>query len=461
MKNKLLDLSHLGLKPPLIHVYDLEQFTESVSNTRLKQSELFIVESILSVLKANPRKYISITDVCAETGKKETTVRQYLNSIKDYGLFELAYCNATTGVVRQSKIYAFTESLKTAGRGISKQDVTDFELESINQSYIAKDKELHGKMDSLITLFLFSALQFNRKGKLKENTVNIYLQNNEMLQVKAVSKSDNVVAYVKDLRFYLAVLKLVHDIIINRIEQHKQGLIAFEDVVSTVFDIRGVDILITIGQGDGSGERNNLNLAMLRLDSTGYVIKAPEWFTEKHNLSTGVSRVDHFRIRFDAETKSKGLIYKVELEQSLVRCIYQEIVDGTSMLTFTDPQLFAIKNDFSFAFLLACQRLKLGKVTQMSWAAMKDMFAPGFSIKEFKSKLTSMLEKNVVQSSEGEKLWKVEGINKVVSVCECFYNNVSITLYEGEFQLIRSPSRKILANTLSKRNTQPFRKKIN
>jgi hypothetical protein len=338
--------------------------------------------------------------------------------------------------------------------------VSGIELDVINQSYISKDDELHGKMDSLITSVLFSSLQFNRKGKLKENSVNTYLHNNDMLNVKAVSKSDNVVAYVKDLRVYLAVLKLIHDIIVSRIYQHRQSIIQFDQVVSTVFDIRGVDILVTMGQGDGSGERSNLDKAMLRLDGTGYVIKAPDWFNHKHSLSSGVSRVDHFRIRFNAETKSRSLIYKIELEQSMVRRFYQEILDGTSILTFTDPQLFAVKNDFSFAFLLACQRIKPGKVTPMSWSDMKDMFAPGFSIKDFKTKLTNMLEKNIVESQDGSRLWIIDGKTRFVSECECFYNNVSITLYDGEFQLIRTPSRIVLANTLSKRSTQSFRKEV-
>jgi len=461
MKNSLVDLSSLNLKAPLISVFNLKQFEEIAGGVSLKKSERFIVDAVIEMLNTDPREYISISEICAHTGKKDTTVRQYLNALFDHGLFTLEFCNVSKGLVRRSKIYAFNESTLQCDKLSTSSDVSSNELEAINQSYIGKGAELHGKLDSLITYYLFQALQFNRKGKLTKNIVNSYLNDNDMLQITAVSKSDNIVAYVKDLRIYLAILKLIHDVIVNRISLNKQALIPFERVISTEFDIRGVDILVTMGQGGGSGERNNLNASMLRLDGTSYVIRAPNWFTHKHNLSSGNSRVDHFRIRFDAETQGKGLIYKLEIQQSIVRQIYQEIVDGSSMLSFTDPQLFAVKNDFSFAFLLSCQRLKPGKVTQLTWSEMKDMFAAGLPIKEFKTSLTKMLQKNIVVDPEdGSQLWVVNSRSNVVVSCECLYNNVSVTLDEGVFHINRTPSDIVLANTLSKRTAQSFRKEI-
>jgi hypothetical protein len=455
----LLDLSSFDLTPPVISLgsVSINHIVSVGDSGVLSKSELLVLNGIKITLDEVDSQYISAALVAKTILRTEQSVRIALKSLVKKGIFEEEGCSLNKENKRKASLFVFNSGYKVTpiqSNILVNPDSSMFEL-----TYTITNES--GLTDYLICRYLFVLLSYNHKSRGKRNEGRIYVDGEP---IEAIAETtEKRLAQVKDLRYYIAVLNICEKQMELRIAAEKEGLLSAKDTKSTLFEILETDLLTTAGVGKGSGERANMNTAMIRLASTQYTIKNPSIKNmNRLGLKERRVKVSHFEIRDYIKTNGNKILYRIELSQIDVDSLYDYVIDQVEMFRETDPRIFSENNALRFAFMLWVTHQPVGKPIKESWQTLKDAICPSKSSLEFKKDITRIFEKSVVvykneETNKEENLITYTRGGDIIESGRFEFNDISILLtVDDGFIITKKITKKLLRNSVKKERKQKF-----
>ena len=451
----LLDLSFTNLKPPLISMGNgsIQDIVDIIESQALTTSEKMVLKGIKLAIDSHGESYVNAEMIGARLSRNEETVRQILKTLTKKGLFREEGCRTHPTKVRRSSVFIFNDSYTTTMSLPPAFSQGTLEVGSNTDFTFPKDTQEkgYGLSDNLICKYFFAALQYSHKQKSDKIETRVYIDG-EPIRVTAIARKGQRVAFIRDLRYYISILRLAERIMADRINAVAGGFLKEAELKSTLFDINESDILTNMGLGTGSGERENMNRAISRLEGTTYFIdSAPSFVMDKLGLAQYELKIDHFTIREYMKSKDGRVLYRLELDQKTVDKIYQYVSANKRFFEKADPRIMTELNALKFAFLLWSLHQKPGAITSFSWETLKDSIAPKYKMTDFKEGLSLLMSRNLQKMEKKHVLpidW--ESNKKVVRKCLSEFNDISIiyTLEKG-FYIQRKSTNQLTMDTLN------------
>lgn len=428
----MLDLTSLNLDPPVISISDAtpEDIACVVEQYELKSSEISLLRSLVEINHRTNRAYCTSKEVVSFLNLSSETIRKSLISLVERGIFEKIECKTKSGTRRKAYLYRIkVSSIPTI---ITSQSPLDISGESKLRSLVAPNDEVFGKVDELI-FKLAPCLEHSHKSNEKSKKAIIYVKE-EPINVLIEASGNNVIARVRDIRFYVAILRLCLDLMKQRYTEHLAGEIEMHEVMNTEFPIAESDLLRSMNLDTGSASREHAYNSINRLDATTYkILSAPASFMEQHSLADYIAKIGHFRLRKYAKTKSDRVAYLIELSSSQVQSLYAECIsEHASILLQVDHRIFTERNPLLFIFTFYTSTIEAGSIRKYTWQSLKDNIAPNLPIRDFKVSLSKLLFSNKVAqyASNGEELdyiqWSPDG--KTLESIIAKFNSIEVTV---------------------------------
>ncbi|MBE1299809.1 MAG: hypothetical protein GJ680_07870 [Alteromonadaceae bacterium] len=445
----LIDLSHTNLKPPLISLgsatlKDVVAVSESMIISRSEKAVLF---GIQSVIDEKGERYCSAEQVGRFLGRRDETVRQALKKLVEKNIFREEACRTHPVKIRRSALFVFNEEYDKKSLQYSQKGQGKLVFSKSYFDLIDRHKELskYGLADDLICGYLFCVLEYNHK-KHSDKIEGMIFIDGEPIRVSAIAPKGKRVALVKDLRYYLAILRLCEQEMEMRIAKAQAGELEKAYILSSSFHIMEIDVLKVMGHGSGSGERENMSIAMERLDDTDfYIDSAPAHIMEQLGLDKYKLKVSHFKVREYMKSKDDRVVYRLELDQTTVTKMYQALCNNLKLFNRADQRIMSEVNSLKFAFLLFSVTQSPGSIQSYNWQSLKDKVAPRMAMRDFKQSMSKLLKKHATMIGDDELAFAFESDNKVVNECMSDIYGISITYtVETGFQIQRLPTDTLL-----------------
>lgn len=444
----LLDLSFVNLKPPLITIDNgtIQDILDTIENNDLNATEKNILSSIKYILDDTGKRYCNAEDVGSYLNKKAVTIRYNLKMMTEKGIFREEYCSVNKKTKRRSSLFVFNSKYQQ-NNSIPPDKIQGDLLSTKNYTSSSLYYEVsndYGLADNTICKNLFGLLEFNHKNKSSEESASIFI-NDEIVKTKVSTRSGNRIALVKDLKYYLAILKICEQQMMVRVKSELNGLINPRDVKDTTFIIYEKEILLTIGVGTGTPEREGMQKSLLRLEDTEYhLLNLPHTLMEHFNVDEYNSKIRHFLINEHVKTKDDRIVYVLDMGQKMTNYIYESVKNKQETFTKTDKRLFHVKSSFEFALILGMSDQPIGKIRYYSWQQLNDRICPKMNRLEFMKKISLVLEKYALINN-GIKSYEESNKKHIVHTAISVINDIEIKYhYETDFTIQRIASAKIL-----------------
>jgi hypothetical protein len=452
----LINLSSLGLKPPLITLdkCTVEDIVAIVDKLKLSKSEKALLATVKKSINSSDAAYTNAEIVSKSMGRSEGAIRQTLKKLVGKGVFDERFCQTHPEKIRRSSLFVFIGERDESVVEAEEQVLIKFEDRHISKMFPDVELDYFGRADDVICRFLFAALEYNQKSHERSSKVLIYIDK-EPVWVEARTDGDRI-ALLRDLRYYLAVLSLCENMMELRVKAANAGLFDYGDVKNSIFDIREIDLLKTSLLGTGSGERENMKLSMFRLEGTNYHINNPSIdLMNKFGIKERRVKISHFDIVDYSKSVDNRVRYKLELPQRIVDSMFISVTSGLSVFRKTDPRLYGESNALKLALMLWATYIPDGKIVAHSWESLKDNVYPKQSMREFKKETLNLLKANVsyiidaetekyVVGDDGRFLLSIDEHLGRVTYCRSEIYGVSITYSDadgyGEFRIRKTIS---------------------
>lgn len=374
-----------------------------------------------AVISANDR--ISMVELAIKEGISLNGVRKRMNLLVDKGAMEKS-SERIEGVRRPISVFVFKAAVISAPIEKKQKEIfiQRFEGGSTSGSMVIDNSSRtmvrSPAIDDLICSVLFSALDFNRKGKSTEIRVVIDWYG---FKVPVITRSvhGSVIARVTDLRVYIAILTLCEQIVKNKIR--------FQEDVVNLFSIELSDILDVMKREKDGGNRDSVIKSMSRLSTTSFVVsELPSKILERFCLSNMMQTINPLS-DFGIYEKPDRKIYKdTFISFQLPHVVYDGMISERRSIFKIRPDALKENNEVFFAFHLWCRRRIGKKAIQFitSIERLNEEIAPGVSSRDFKRRFYSGLERFETIGEEKDILnnkvtWSNEKIktNRVVTSC--------------------------------------------
>lgn len=431
----MLDLTFLNLTPPIVTLSDapVKDVMCIINSDLLKQSEKNVLNSLLEVSKKKERAYCSGSEISSFMGVSAETVRKSLKSMHDKCILEKRECKTKPGTRRTAFLY----SLNKAAVPVSNSKSLDtHELTDEMTSLVNPSDEMFGKVETLI-FKLAVCLEHSHKSNTSSKKAIIYIDD-EPVNVLVETSGNNLIAKVRDMRYYVATLRLCLDAMKRRYEKYLSGTLALTEVLKPEFVIAETDILRSMNLDVGSTSRKHASYAMMRLDATTYkVLSGPQSFMDSFKLKEYFAKVSHFTIRNYAKTVDDRVAYQIELSNSQIQSLFAECENqDSSLLLQVDHRIYNERNPLAFIFTFFSSSMKLGAINRYTFQSLKDNIAPNMVLRDFKVQLSNLLYKHRLEQfdDEGKKIdyidWSTD--KKVIRVINAKFNGIEVSIADGE-----------------------------
>jgi len=454
IKMSLIDLSFTGLKPPVISIgngtiEDLYNLTQSQS---LTTSEMALLNGINQVIEKKGISYCSAEEVAVHINKQVPAIRYTLKSLTEKGVLIEKACTLNKGAARRASLFVL--NLTDEAKGALNQDADQkplLTIESERGFYNYSVDNSYGVVDDLICGVLFCLLDYSHyQGKEYKNKVvggQVMLPGEDLpTSVNVVSEGNERIALVRDLRYYLAVLKVCEQQMEQRALAHEQGHIEAEDLKNVMFNVYEYDLLHASGRGKGKQERSDMSKAMWRLNGTKYYLNnADRTMIEKYNLSERKTKISHFDIVDYAKGDGGKVVYVLSLDQPMVDRLYDYVKDGRQVFQQTDPRLMTENVTLKFALILKLNQLNPGQSAVYSWSTLREQLCPKMPLNKFKEKITKYLESSATSYTDDKNVvrtafeWTPNKRNMQSCVSELYDFSITYTVDSG-FMVYRKAS---------------------
>lgn len=431
----MLDLTFLNLTPPIITLSDapVEDVLHLINSNLLKPSEKNVLQSLLEVSKTKERSYCSGKEISSFMGASAETVRKALKSMHDKCILEKTECKTKPGTRRTAFLYSLNKSAipESNSKNIYAHELTDELTSLVNPS-----DEMFGKVEILI-FKLAVCLEHSHKSSASSKKAIIYIDN-EPVNVLVEASGNNVIAKVRDMRYYVATLRLCLDAMKRRYEQYLSGSLALTEVLKPEFLIAETDILRSMNLDVGTTSRKHAHYSMMRLDATTYkVLSAPQSFMDSFKLKEYFAKVSHFTIRNYAKTVDDRVAYQIELSNSQIQSLFAECKNqDSSLLLQVDHRIYNERNPLAFIFTFFSSSMKLGAINRYTFQSLKDNIAPNMVLRDFKFQLSNLLYKHRLEQfdNEGNMIDYIEWASdkKIIRVINAKFNGIEVSMADGE-----------------------------
>lgn len=466
----MLDLSFLNLSPPIVSLSDasVDDISTIIEGDFLKTHEKNVLKALLEVSREKERSYCSGNELSAYLGSSNETVRKALSSMAVKQLFEKIDCKTKANTRRKAILYRLnSQAVVTTESSLSSSNNND-DLKSL----VNPDDEMYGKVEELIFKLAVS-LEHSHKSELKSKKAIIYIDK-EPVTVLVESSGNNSIARVRDLRYYVATLRLCFDIMKRRFELYKQKSIDLTEVLKPLFLISETDLLRSMNLDVGTTSRKHAHNSMVRLDRTTYKItSAPQSFMKRLNLKEYMSKVSHFDMRKYAKTNDDRVAYQLELSNAQVQSLYMECTkeEGESLLLTVDHRIYNERNPLAFIFTFFASSMKPGAINRYTFQSLKDNIAPNMNLRDFKIQLSSLLYKNRVKQHDenGDEVdyIKWNDNKKIINVINARLNGIEVSIPDGEVIYVQKDTnykaltvnKRISSKSINKRISPKYHKK--
>lgn len=432
---KMLDLTFLNLTPPIVTLSDAAtvDVVNLINSDDLKPSEKNVLQSLLEVSKAKERAYCSGAELSAFIGSSAETVRKALISMSQKQIFEKMECKTKPGTRRKAFLYRLNKSALPTVKSTSIQSVSSIEE---LKSLVNPSDEMFGKVEVLI-FKLAVCLEHSHKSDTSSKKAIIYIDD-EPVNVLVESSGNNVIAKVRDMRYYVAILRLCLDAMKRRYAQYLDGAIELATVLKPEFVIAETDILRSMNLDTGTTSRKHAHNAMMRLDATTYkVLSAPKAFMDEFKIKEYFAKVSHFDVRNYAKTIDDRVAYQIELSNSQIQSLFEECKNqDSSLLLQVDHRIYNERNPLAFIFTFFSSSMKLGSINRYTFQSLKDNIAPNMQLREFKIQLSALLFKHRLEQRDdsGNKIDYIEWTadKKVIKIINAKFNGIEVSIPDGE-----------------------------
>lgn len=455
----LLDLSYTKLNAPLVTLGNgtAQDILDAISVVELNTTEKSVLSAIKYLIDKNETAYCSAEMIGEHLGKKVSTIRHNLKNLKDKKVFREEFCTVNKKLKRRSSLFVFDMTNQSDSISPIQNPQTDL---ISTKTYLKSDMRYevnsdYGLADNTICRLLFGLLEFSHKKITVEEIANVFIEQ-EFIRVKVLSRSGTRIAMVKDLKYYLALLKICEEQMKVRIESEEAGMLDSRDVKSTIFNVYESDMLFTMDIGKGSAERKSMYNSLYRLEDTEYrLLNLPQTLAEHFSVDEYNGTIRHFAINEYLKTKDDRVIYVFELGQRMTDFLYKSAKHKQNNFIKTHNLLFKVNNSFEFAFLLALSDIPAGKIHRLSWQQLHDKISPRLTRTEFKLKISELLKKY-----DSEKGSYQENQKGIVHEALSKLNNIQIIYrFEDDF-IIQKFEDKELKELLLKEDKKPYRRRI-
>ena len=295
---------------------------------------------------------------------------------------------------------------------------------------------MFGKVEVLI-FKLAVCLEHSHKSDTTSKKAIIYIDD-EPVNVLVEASGNNVIAKVRDMRYYVAILRLCLDAMKRRYALHLSGSLDLAAVLKPEFVIAETDILRSMNLDMGTTSRKHAHNAMMRLDSTTYkILSAPKAFMDEFKIKEYFAKVSHFDVRNYAKTVDDRVAYQIELSNSQIQSLYEECKSqDSSLLLQVDHRIYNERNPLAFIFTFFSSSMKLGSINRYTFQSLKDNIAPNMQLRDFKIQLSNLLYKHRLEQwdKNGDKVeyieWTPDG--KVIKIINAKFNGIEVSIPDGE-----------------------------
>lgn len=431
----MLDLTFLNLTPPIVTLSDAstQDVINLINSDNLKPSEKNVLQSLLEVSKAKERAYCSGSELSSFIGSSSETVRKALISMNQKQIFEKMECKTKPGTRRKAYLYRLNKSVIPSGQPTNIQSFNSVEE---LKSLVNPSDEMFGKVEVLI-FKLAVCLEHSHKSDTTSKKAIIYIDD-EPVNVLVEASGNNVIAKVRDMRYYVAILRLCLDAMKRRYALHLSGSLDLAAVLKPEFVIAETDILRSMNLDMGTTSRKHAHNAMMRLDSTTYkILSAPKAFMDEFKIKEYFAKVSHFDVRNYAKTVDDRVAYQIELSNSQIQSLYEECKSqDSSLLLQVDHRIYNERNPLAFIFTFFSSSMKLGSINRYTFQSLKDNIAPNMQLRDFKIQLSNLLYKHRLEQwdKSGDKVeyieWTPDG--KVIKIINAKFNGIEVSIPDGE-----------------------------
>lgn len=431
----MLDLTFLNLTPPIVTLSDAPSadVIKLIDSDNITPAEKNVLRALLEVSKAKERAYCSGSELSSFIGSSAETIRKALISLSDKQVFEKMECKTKPGTRRKAFLYRLNRSAIPSSQSINKKSISSLdELKSL----VNPSDEMFGKVEVLI-FKLAVCLEHSHKSDTTSKKAVIYIDN-EPVNIIVESAGNNVIAKVRDMRYYVAILRLCLDAMKRRYAQYKTGALDLATVLKPEFVIAETDILRSMNLDMGTTSRKHAHNAMMRLDATTYkILTAPKAFMDEFKIKEYFAKVSHFNVRNYAKTIDDRVAYQIELSNSQIQSLFEECKSqDSSLLLQVDHRIYNERNPLAFIFTFFSSSMKLGAITRYTFQSLKDNIAPNMQLRDFKVQLSRLLYKHRLEqyNSDGSKIDYIEWTSgkKVIKIINAKFNGIEVSIPDGE-----------------------------
>ncbi len=381
------------LRPPYIsneNQITLDQLIALSRELILTESEIQYLKAIFRLVEIHGRE-LAMSELLDENVKSLSGVRKRLNTLAEKGAMTLDK-RKIPSVRKPVSVYRFkkltmagliSQSREQAPSGAtrSSSEVSKEHL-SYDPAYepFLKDPAI----DDLICSVLYTALDYNRKGREKEIDIVVDWYGDKVRVIASCQhRSDLVVARITDLKYYIAILTLAEEITAQSIMLGKTPTNFFK--MDTKF------INAFLGKANEGGNIATLIEAMRRLNSTEFHVPAlPQRIIERYGFTSGSMSLtpisDFANFHDDNPNGSRRSVVFF----SLPAAIFQGILSDRINVFRINPEVLKEKNEVIFGLHLFCRRRIGHKASynhRVTLEQLRMQVAPNMTKRAFASKL--------------------------------------------------------------------------
>ena len=450
MMAEIEDLTELakthGFKAPLFQLpqqNELEGMLPLIPLLSLTEKQMTIIDAALKMAGDHNLKICMLSDIAHLLGNSLANIRKHFKVLIEVGILREEKCTTDPTNRRQGSIFILQIPPHIIGT-TSKPLSEPAEVIPLEKVDVVELTSLADAANSdLITSVLFGAFNYNRKSRESRLDSNV-IWRGERIPVVSVSNVGERIAYIGDIRYYIAIQNVLEQII-----KQNPGY-------RETFNIPVNSVLAAMNKVKSSGERKNLLAAIRRLSSTTFQInKLPRWFLEQSNMSAN-SKLNIAILHLKLEAVSSGLEGKVVLQiqfpRELIKALFSKINKskaGTGLQSIAEinPIVMSIKDRMVLAFGLWSQfYFKQNTIESCSWLQLKDRIAPQMTLKDFKLAFTKTLrlhmckafrlvEENALMVKVEDTSYKPEFQGDIATKITSKILGVNVVLEDDEFFL--------------------------
>jgi hypothetical protein len=379
-----------GWKAPLFRLpsaNEREEILPLLPLLTLTERQINLIDAALKVAGSNEHNMCTLVAISQALDNSVANVRKHFKALLEVGILRETKCttdpvNRRIGslFVLQKPAHIYNSEPPTI------PDIQNIPLSNVDIINPAKLTDVANS--DLITSVLFGALNYNRKSRESKLESNVVWRG-ARVPVKSISNTGERIAFISDIRYYIAIQNVLEQIIREDIEYRE------------TFNIPLNAILAVMGKLKSAGEKNNALAAIRRLSSTTFQIaRLPQWLLQQSGMSADSKlniTILHLKLEAVSDDLEGKTVLQIQFPRELILALLAKINNtgqGSTiqLITAINPIVMSIKDKMVLAFGLWSQfYFKRNTIESCSWVELKNRIAPQLSIREFKIEFSKTL----------------------------------------------------------------------